>query len=157
MRHHLAILHQAYLTQIVCGRKTVECRLGRKGIAPHGAVRAGDLVWLKEVSGPVRAVVRVQDVRSIPLGGAGAVERIRREWNDRILAPASFWRARRDASMATLILLGDLCSFRPFRIVKADRRAWVTLAHPPVPGRSLRSQAGHSHQHVAFCSREPAS
>ncbi|HOA73307.1 MAG TPA: ASCH domain-containing protein [Phycisphaerae bacterium] len=156
MRHHLAVLHQAYLTQIVMGRKTVECRLGRKGMAPNGMVQPGDLLWLKEVSGPICAAVRVQEVHSIPLGGAGAVERIRRDWNDRILAPASFWRAGRDASVATLILLGDLCSFRPFRIVKSDRRAWVTLAHPPVPGRSLRSEASRRRQ-AACCAPEPAS
>lgn len=139
MRHHLAVLYRAYVTQIIHGRKTVECRLGEMGYPPHGFVQVGDLVWLKDVSGPVRAVVRVKEVRSIPLGGRGALERVRREWNEKVLAPVSFWRARRQASVATLIELGDLCAFRPFRIIKSDRRDWVRLSHPPVPGRPLRT------------------
>ena len=138
MKHHLAILQRVYVDQIVAGKKTVECRLGHGGHLPHGAVHPGDLVWLKEVSGPVRAVVKVMDVKTIPLGSAEAITRLRREWNDRILAPSEFWQARREARVATLIVLGDLCAFKPFRVVKTDRRAWVALCHPPVPGRRLR-------------------
>jgi hypothetical protein len=139
MRHHLAVLYRTYVTQIIRGRKTVECRLGQMGYPPHGLIGPGDLVWLKEVSGPVRAAVRVEGVRSLPLAETRSLEQIRREWNDRILAPAEFWRAGRTASVATLIVFGQVCAFEPFRIRKTDRRAWVPLARPPVPGQCLRS------------------
>ncbi|MBI4580225.1 MAG: ASCH domain-containing protein [Planctomycetes bacterium] len=133
----MAVLYRNYIVDILRGRKTVECRLGRLGFPPHGIVRAGDVLWLKEVSGPVWAAVRVCGVRTVRLTGPEALEVVRRKWNDRIGAPAAYWRAGGNATAATLILLGDCCSFQPFRVRKADRRAWVPLGRPRVPGRAL--------------------
>jgi len=142
MQHHLAVLYRTYITEIILGRKTVECRLGELGNPPHGLVRAGDLLWLKQVSGPVRAAVRVRRVCSVALTRAATLERVRRQWNHRILAPPEYWNASAGASQATLIVLGDVCAFRPFGIVKSDRRAWVVLSRPPIPGQPVRSKRG---------------
>jgi hypothetical protein len=138
MMHHLAILYPVYVDEIIVGHKTVECRLGHEGYPPHGAVQAGDLLWLKDVSGPVRAVVSVREVQTIRLRDPDAVERIRQKWNGRILAPPEFWDTHRNAQVATLIVLGDLCAFKPFRVIKTDRRAWVSMSRPPVPGKPVR-------------------
>ncbi len=139
MRHHLATLYRTYLDQIVAGRKTVECRLGRPGFPPHGMVQPGDLIWLKEVSGPVRAAVSVTAVETAPLASPEVLEDVRQRWNDRVLAPPEFWTIRGPGRVATLIVLGDLCSFEPFSIQKADRRAWVPLGRPPIPGSRLHA------------------
>lgn len=140
MQHHLAVLYRTFIDAILAGRKTVECRLGRWGRPPHGLVKMGDLIWLKQVSGPVRAAVRVAEVHTIPLVSATDLRLVQRDWNDRVGAPAAFWQRGRSASVATLIGLGDVCGFGPdgFKIIKRDRRAWVLLASPPVPGRPLR-------------------
>jgi hypothetical protein len=66
------------------------------------------------------------------------MDRIRRKYNDGIGAPAAFWEARPGAGVVTLIALGDLVLFQPFRVRKADRRAWVPLTRPPRPDCALR-------------------
>lgn len=139
MQHHLAILRPNYIDDIIVGSKTIECRLGRAGYPPHGYVQPGDLLWLKEVSGPVRAAVRAEAVESIPLDGPGSLETLRRAFNDRIGAPAAFWRREPWVQVATLITLGDVCVFRPFRVHKRDRRAWVPFIRPPKPDAALRT------------------
>ena len=140
MQHHLAVLYRTFVDAILAGHKTVECRLGRWGRPHHGLVKAGDLIWLKEVSGPVRAVVRASEVHTISLVSAADLRLVQRDWNDRVGAPSAFWQRGRGASVATLIGLGDVCGFGPdgFEIIKRDRRAWVPLAAPPVPGQPLR-------------------
>jgi len=67
------------------------------------------------------------------------VDLIRQEWNREIRAPEAFWRARARgrATSATLIWLGNVCPLRPFRIEKRNRRAWMVLAGPPIPGRPV--------------------
>lgn len=139
MLHHLAILCPNYVDEIIAGNKTVECRLGREGHHPHGHVHAGDMVWLKDVGGPVRAVISVREVKTIRIAVKLQIDEIKHQWNDRILAPPEFWQNREHVNIATLIMLGDLCTFKPFRIHKKDRRAWVVLAQPPVPGKPLQN------------------
>lgn len=138
VRHHLAVLYPAYLADILAGRKTVECRFGRTGLPPHGFLQAGDLIWFKEVSGPVRAVVRARSVRRLADLTPARVRLIRREWGRQIRAPEAFWQAHRGATAATLIWLGSVCPLRPFWVDKRDRRAWVVLADPPIPGHPVR-------------------
>ena len=70
-RHHLAILKPPYLREILAGRKTIECRFGKIGNPPHRKLASSDLIWLKEVAGPVRGVVAVREVRSVFESGIG--------------------------------------------------------------------------------------
>ncbi len=138
MHHHLAVLYRPYVDEIIAGRKTVECRLGKMGFPPHGFLRAGDLIWFKEVSGPVRAVATARSVRCLAPLTPAMIDLIRREWNREIRAPAEFWESRRRAAAATLIWLGNVCSLRPFWIEKRNRRAWMVLDGPPIPGQPIR-------------------
>jgi hypothetical protein len=137
MQHHLAVVYRTYVDDVLAGRKTIECRFGRMGYLPDGAIQAGDLIWLKEVSGPIRAVAGARSIRRFSPLTRGRIEAIRREWNDQIRAPRAFWQAARRATVATLIWLDPVCALEPFRIAKRDRRAWVLLDGPPVPGGPL--------------------
>jgi len=105
------------------------------GYTPHRALEPGDLIWLKESSGPVRAVATAGTVRCFDRLTPARVDWLRREFNDGIRAPASFWRRHRGARFATLAWLEDICALSPFWVVKHDRRAWVVLSGPPVPGQ----------------------
>jgi len=140
MQHHLAIVHRVYLDKIVCGQKEIECRLGRIGYPPHGFVCCGDLIWFKESSGPIGAVASVRSVRYVEPLTRDLLVWIRGEFNDRICAPASFWESGERATVATLIWLEHVCPLRPFDVAKRDRRAWVVLAEPPIPGRPIVSR-----------------
>lgn len=139
MHHHLAILYGSYLDEVVSGRKTVECRLGKMGYPPHGAVRPGDLIWFKETSGPVRVVASAQSIRCFRDVTPAMVETIRRQWGREIRASADFWQRGRQmgAEAVTLIWLGNVCPLRPFRVEKRNRRAWVVLAEAPAPGQAV--------------------
>ena len=137
MRHHLAILYATFLEDITAGRKTVECRFGKIGYPPHGLTEPGDLIWLKETSGPVRAIATARSVRCFQHLTPRMIDLLRREWNPEIRAPEAFWQSHRHATAATLIWLGHVCPLRPFWIEKSDRRAWVLLEGPPVPGQPV--------------------
>ena len=141
MRHHLAVLHRLHLNEILSGRKTVECRLGQIGYLPYGCVQGGDLIWLKEASGPVQAVASAAAVQTLQPLTPDLLDWVRRQFNDRIRAPAGFWHNGRRATAATLVWLEDVCPLRPFQVAKHDRRAWVPLAQPPVPGKPIAAEA----------------
>ena len=66
---HLAILKRAYLNLILAGEKTIECRLTRMAKPPFGVVKKGQRIYLKESSGPVRAVARAGKVISRQIDG----------------------------------------------------------------------------------------
>ena len=137
MRHHLAILYPTYLEMIGKGLKTVECRLTRILVPPYGVIDAGDLLWLKESSGPVRFVAEAGRVQTLHALTEREVARIRRQLNDRIRAEPAFWQAKRSARYGTLIWLEDVQPIEPFRVVKTDRSPWVLLDGPPTPGQPI--------------------
>ena len=143
MQHHLAILYRTYLDAILAGEKTIECRFGKMGYLPRLGLAPGDMIWMKESAGPVRAVATAGRVRRFDRLTPARVARLRRKFNSGIRAPASFWRQHRDARFATLAWLVDVSGLSPFWVVKRDRRAWVVLSGPPVPGQAVEvSPAG---------------
>ncbi len=143
MQHHLATIKSQYIDAIMAGSKTVECRLSRLGIIPQGVVQPGDLLWLKESSGPIRAVAAVGEVRAFEGLTPVKVDWLQRRFNGGVAASPEFWRRHRDARFATLMWLVNVCPLQPFNVRKTDRRAWVVLAAPPMPGGALiEPQAG---------------
>jgi len=138
VRHHLAVLEARYLAGLVAGRKTVECRLSRTGCPPYGVISPGDLVWLKESGGPVRGLAGVARVEEFAELTPAKLRRLRTRFHDLVAAPASFWCERKRARFATLIRLEWVCAVQPFRVLKRDRRSWVVLGAPPVPGQPLK-------------------
>lgn len=133
MRHHLAILRPRYLELILSGRKTIECRFGRRLIPPHGTVRAKDVIWLKQSSGPIHGVAQAGRVESHERIDAAGLQELRGAHGRAICAEPGFWRTRRYVRYVTLIWLDDIKPLPPFRIAKTDPRAWVVLSGPPVP------------------------
>lgn len=120
------------------GKKTMECRLGHLVNSPIRRVKKKDLLWLKEVGGPIRGVASAESVYMYDKLSPELIEAIRSQWNDRIQGPADFWESKRTATCGTLIGLADVCPMKPFKIIKKDQRAWVTLASPPVPGKPIQ-------------------
>lgn len=127
VRGHLAILREPYLSRVLHRQKTVESRLAHTRIAPFGRCRAGDVLLLKESSGPLRAIAVVADASSYgPLTKAGLgalIEEHRRgldldqDWID----------IKSSCRYATFVFLGDVIAVQPRPIDKVDRRAWVVL------------------------------
>lgn len=66
---HLAILTKPYLEKILAGQKTIASRFSRARVPPFIKVRAVDVVFLKEVAGPVHAIALASYVQFFgPLG-----------------------------------------------------------------------------------------
>jgi hypothetical protein len=102
------------------------------------------LIWLKQVSGPIRAVVTAKSVRTFEKLTPHLIQLIQQQWGSEIGAPQSFWRSRRSARFATLIWMGDICGLKPFHIEKRDRRTWIVLQGPPVPGSATQAKPPNS-------------
>jgi hypothetical protein len=124
---HLAIFQEPYLRYVLQGRKTVESRFGRNLIAPHGVVSAGDLLLLKQVSGPVVGLAKVGYVHSYVLDPL-AWREIRERFSAAMCAEdQDFWEDRRDARFATLMQIVARTPIAPVFVAKQDRRGWVVL------------------------------
>jgi hypothetical protein len=150
--NHLVILRQPYLDLILAGVKTVESRLSCRRHPAAGRCRPGDVLYLKQAGGDVRAratVARVVEVNDIPPGGVAALAE---EWGERVAGTGPddpYWRAKRHARHALFI---ELANVEPVHIPAAalPRRlpwasAWI-VGQPdadtvrrfaPEPPRSL--------------------
>lgn len=124
---HLAVFAEPYLTFVLEGRKTVESRFSSVRCAPYERVEQGDVILLKQVSGPVVGVCRVTSATSYELDKARLLDLKNRF--SKMICPANedFWHDRARASFATLITIADVWQLGPFSVAKRDRRGWVTL------------------------------
>lgn len=127
---HLAVFVEPFLTFVLQGKKSIESRFSTRQCAPFRRVSIGDIVLLKEASGPVRGICEVAktwyfDLESVPLAD------VRERFADGICATDdAFWRAREKADYATLLKLRSVRAVSPIRCPKRDRRGWVVLPNP---------------------------
>lgn len=123
---HLAIFAEPFLSMVLSGEKTIESRFSRNRCAPYGQIGDGDIILVKEVSGPICGITLARrtwcyDLISEP------IENIRQRFGDGIRADEEFWRSRSDALYATLIELEAAFPIAPVSCDKRDRRGWVAL------------------------------
>lgn len=124
---HLAIFREPFLSLILHGNKTIESRFSLHPIAPYDHVRPGDLLLLKETSGPIRGItfVRRTEYHARTAKGWNA---IRARYARALCAEEpSFWKERDGKRYASLLFLTGTHAVKPFSITKQDRRPWVVL------------------------------
>jgi len=127
MKYHLAILKRPYLEAILAGRKTIESRFTRTRRGAFGEVEAGDTLFLKESSGPVRATAGVCGVKSFANLTAQKMARLEAEYNHLVCGDDEYWQGRRNCRFGVLVWLEDVHLIEPVWIAKKDWRAWVVL------------------------------
>ena len=123
---HLGVFAEPFLSDVLSGRKTLESRFSRCRIAPFEVVSPGDVVLIKERSGPIRGIVLVRcawffDLRLAP------IRSLRERFGVGICARDDYWNDKRDAIFGTVIALGEPAGIAPLGCRKRDRRAWVTV------------------------------
>jgi len=127
---HLAVLRRPYLDAALAGTKRVEARLSRNRGAPYARVRPGDTIFLKQSSGPVRAVATAGEVRTLDDLTPPLVRTLRRELDHLIGANPDYWDAKSTARYATLIWLVGTRPLTPLDAVPPvpplHGGAWVT-------------------------------
>ena len=124
---HVAVLLEPFLSFVLDGRKTVESRFSARRHAPYQAVHQGDVILLKRSAGPIVGIAiarRTWFYWVTPM----ALAEIKESFAESLCArDEAFWDARRDASYATLIELGEVMALPPIPCDKRDQRGWVTL------------------------------
>jgi hypothetical protein len=126
---HLAVFAEPYLSFVLNGKKTVESRFSSVRCAPYESVESGDIILLKQVSGPVVGICRATSATYYELDKARLLDLKHRF--SKMICPANekFWQDRAHASFATLITIADVWQHDPFSVAKRDRRGWVKLAN----------------------------
>jgi hypothetical protein len=123
---HLAIFSRAFLPLVFSGRKTIEARFSRNRRPPFGKIREGDIILIKEVSGPICGLALAKRAWFYDLA-VEPLDRIRARYGHTICADEVFWNSRRKAAYATLIELAEPAPIEPLWCKKRDRRSWVLL------------------------------
>jgi ASC-1-like (ASCH) protein len=123
---HLAVFSQPYLDLVLAGDKKIESRFSRNRCAPFDEIRKGDIILLKEVSGPVCGIALASRTWFFDLDNE-PIEAIRQQFGGAILANDEFWLQKEESSFATLIELTNPTSIEPLAFDKRDRRGWVSL------------------------------
>jgi hypothetical protein len=124
---HVAVLQEVYLNRIRDGRKTIESRFTQCRTPPFGWVQAGDILFLKLISGPILAIASVAKTECFGPLEPGQAEEIIEGHGVDLALDDEFREAKRDSKFVTLMHLGPVTSVRPVRLVKRDQRPWVVL------------------------------
>lgn len=123
---HLAVFIEPYLSFILDGKKTIESRFSVHRHAPFEQVSKGDLMILKQSSGPICGVCRVSHAWYYRLDPTSWSE-IERYASALCMDDSPFWVKKREASFATLIRIEDVVKIPEIPINKVDPRGWVVL------------------------------
>lgn len=146
---HVAVLKPKYLAMLLSGEKTLECRLTRNRIEPHGRIRRGERVYFKESSGPFRATAIVEEIIEHTDLDESGILAIREAYGPSIGAPDSFWESKRTARFAVLVRFRRIEEVsRGPKMPTLNGRGWVRLPREedPYPSclakRATRGRAG---------------
>lgn len=122
MKKHLAVFSKEHIEEIFSGTKAVEVRLSQKRIPPFGAVKIGDLVYIKPAGREIAGQFIVKKVISIEGIDEKDFELIRQ------IAKVSLPQ-KNNLNYATIIFVDQIEKFitPPIRIKKGDQRGWVVL------------------------------
>jgi ASC-1-like (ASCH) protein len=124
---HLVILKEPYLEAILSGQKTIESRFSRTRRGPFGQVRPGDKLFLKVISGSVRAIGAVLAVKKFENLTPKRIVELKKRYNRQICGSEEYWQSKADCKFGVLVWLEKVKAIKPVRIDKSDWRAWVVL------------------------------
>lgn len=125
---HVAVLKQPYVTMLLQGEKSIECRLTRTQRPPFGAIEPGERILFKQSSGPYRAAALVDHVLFERDLTPRRVREIQRDYNDRIRGEESYWAVKTNARYCSLIWLREIEPIdRGPTLSRLQGRAWITL------------------------------
>lgn len=130
---HLAILREPYLQFVLEGKKTIETRFAKMACPPFERVAKGDVIMLKRTPGDIVGVCAVDSAWFYRLDAASLAQ-IKSKFG-RAICPAGpdFWDERRQATVASLILIDKVTKITPLKIEKRDRRGWVVFHRTNAP------------------------
>jgi ASC-1-like (ASCH) protein len=124
---HLGIFCEPYLTSIMEGKKTIETRFAKRQCAPYQRIAAGDIIVLKRAAGRIVGVCMAERVWFYRLG-VESFSLIKETFGSAICpSDESFWDARKQSAVATLILVSHFPAVSNVEFKKRDRRVWIVF------------------------------
>lgn len=134
--NHLSIYNkntykQDYIATMLDGTRTLGIKFMRKKIAPYQRLRVGDIIYLKEASGPIRGRVRVSSVDHKEITDpdeimeflSAHIEAIGIQNDSQLM---DIWRANMASRyMSWWTMEKPEIVTSPVFIHKTDRRAWI--------------------------------
>ncbi len=124
---HLAILTKSYLDKIISRQKTIESRFSKVRIPPFQMIKNGDVLFLKETSGPILAVALVADVQFFGSMEPNDATLIMQQYSAGLALEEPFKQAKQKSKYATLVHISEVLPVNPISVVKSDRRPWIVL------------------------------
>lgn len=131
MRTHIAILKQPYISMILEGIKTIECRLTRIACPPFRTIEPGDLLYLKRSGGTIQAKAIAEKVQFFENISASDIRRLQQHYNHLIRADHDYWQQRHNCRFCTLIWLTEVAHIKPLPFPGKGMRAWHVFEQPP--------------------------
>jgi ASC-1-like (ASCH) protein len=125
--YHLVILKRPYLDLILEGKKTIESRFLKVNKAPFGQVRAGDVLLLKESSGPVCGRAVAEAVKFYKDLQPAKIKKIKERYNNFICGDEEYWQSKSECKFGVLVRLNKAERIEPVWITKKDWWGWVVL------------------------------
>ena len=125
--YHLVILKRPYLEAILDGKKPVESRFLKVRKEPFGSVKTGDILYLKESSGPVCGQATVATVKFYEDLSPEKIKKIKEQYNHLISGDEGYWESKSQCKFGVLVWLCNAERIEPVRIRKSDWRGWVVL------------------------------
>ncbi len=124
---HLVILKRFYLDMILSGRKTIESRFLKTRRRFFDRLDAGDILFLKESSGPVCGKAKVAAVKKFENLQPSRIKKIKEQYNQSICGTEEYWKSKLSSRYGILVRLADIERIEPVNIRKSDWRSWVIL------------------------------
>lgn len=124
---HVGIFREPYLNLILLGQKTLESRFSQSRQPPYKTVQNGDILLLKDVSGPIKGIALIADVESRRIFPSD-IEGIRKEYSGALcVSDDQFWESKMLSNFLTLMSLEHPHSITPINYKKRDQRGWVSI------------------------------
>jgi len=124
---HIAIFVEPFLQFVLEGKKTIESRFSINKCAPFNKVSKGDIILIKKSGGPIVAICNISERWYYHLN-ADSWHEIKSYTDSLCAYDPNFWKAKKNASYATLIKITHVKEVSPLNIQKKDRRGWIVLS-----------------------------
>ena len=129
MKSHLAVFTDPYIDLIFSGEKTIESRFSKVRCAPYGKIESGDLVYMKQSSGPILGCFNVKNVEYFEVDDIVCYNifvRYHEEIFPNFEDEKHYIHRWLECKYATLIHVEKVLKLdSSIKIEKKDRRAWV--------------------------------
>jgi dephospho-CoA kinase len=129
---HIAKLYPNYIDAIFSGRKTMDSRFSENRIVPYGRIGKGEIVYMKETSGPIRGRAAVGEVYEFSNITPNLLAQLKSTYDKFLLAGDEYWRIKTSARYGVIVKFENVHQLPPFSIHVNNRSGWLCYPNPQI-------------------------